>query len=338
MHMHMPQFPLLILFRHGQTDYNAQRRFQGQGDIPLNATGRQQALRSGEVVANMLERLFTRESTIVSCLSSDLSRACETSEIVAQTVLKRTSRELKFTTTTALREYHCGALENHTVDEFEVKFPGELQKYYTAYETNKADAMYPGGGAESRRMMCTRLAPLLANFATMAQGPAQIDSKPENLAIGYQVGPSLFPKDRLEVLEHRELRHDGLLPRYVTQDFERQLGRNPFAAESADPTQSRAQIHVWSTHGGVIDSLLELMNTELPGGERIIGNGDVLCAAPVVDYLGVPPGTAPVAGQRPVKGSLFPTHFTHALKCHIGWKILRHYRVGDNAAARIVPV
>ena len=41
----------LILWRHGQTDYNLQGRIQGQVDIPLNDTGRQQAQRAADGIA-----------------------------------------------------------------------------------------------------------------------------------------------------------------------------------------------------------------------------------------------------------------------------------------------
>ena len=41
----------LILWRHGQTDYNSQGRIQGQVDIPLNETGRDQARRASEGIA-----------------------------------------------------------------------------------------------------------------------------------------------------------------------------------------------------------------------------------------------------------------------------------------------
>ena len=62
------------LIRHGQTDWNAQRRLQGRTDIPLNDTGRAQA----EAAATRIDRA---EWDLV--VSSSLGRARETAAILA---------------------------------------------------------------------------------------------------------------------------------------------------------------------------------------------------------------------------------------------------------------
>jgi glucosyl-3-phosphoglycerate phosphatase len=70
-----PEIIKLVLWRHGQTAFNADRRFQGQSDVPLNAAGRGQAERAAPYLAAM------RPDAI---FSSDLSRASETAEVLAR--------------------------------------------------------------------------------------------------------------------------------------------------------------------------------------------------------------------------------------------------------------
>ncbi len=66
----------LYLIRHGQTDYNVARRFQGRIDIPLNETGRQQALQ----LSNYLR---SKQVVLHAVYSSPLSRALETAQVIA---------------------------------------------------------------------------------------------------------------------------------------------------------------------------------------------------------------------------------------------------------------
>jgi len=64
----------LLITRHGETDFNLARRYQGQSDIPLNQTGMRQA----EQIANRLSA-----EKIDMIYSSDLSRAVETAKRIA---------------------------------------------------------------------------------------------------------------------------------------------------------------------------------------------------------------------------------------------------------------
>ena len=73
--------PVLYYVRHGETDWNAERRLQGQHDIPLNARGRTQAAQSGEILLD----LFARDKRIAGDLdyvASPLGRARETMELM----------------------------------------------------------------------------------------------------------------------------------------------------------------------------------------------------------------------------------------------------------------
>lgn len=67
----------IYLIRHGETDWNRDRRYQGQRDIPLNETGRAQARRNGEALRALLPEIAQADF-----ISSPLGRARETMEIV----------------------------------------------------------------------------------------------------------------------------------------------------------------------------------------------------------------------------------------------------------------
>ncbi len=68
----------LTLIRHGETDWNRDRRIQGSTDIPLNDTGRQQARDAATLLRATLE-----PGAPVVIAASDLSRARETADIIA---------------------------------------------------------------------------------------------------------------------------------------------------------------------------------------------------------------------------------------------------------------
>src|ERR1700730_17081630 len=73
----MAKLPILVFIRHGETDWNAEGRLQGQRDIPLNDTGRAQARRNGTAIKAAMP-----EAVGFDFVASPLSRSRETMEIV----------------------------------------------------------------------------------------------------------------------------------------------------------------------------------------------------------------------------------------------------------------
>ena len=103
----------LFLIRHGQTDWNIARRFQGQSDVPLNQTGRQQA-------KALADRLSAEHFDFV--YSSDLQRAAESATIICRSGFQSDAR---------LREVNFGDWEGLTYDEIKSKHPEPLAAWET---------------------------------------------------------------------------------------------------------------------------------------------------------------------------------------------------------------
>jgi len=120
----------LFLFRHGETDWNVQERFQGHIDIPLNDKGRAQA----RALVSTL-----RKSAIEVILSSDLSRAVETAQIVAEAL------EIPVFQDVAIREAHLGKAQGLTRAEIEGQFGVEIAHRWRSSRVTDADISYPGG-------------------------------------------------------------------------------------------------------------------------------------------------------------------------------------------------
>jgi probable phosphoglycerate mutase len=127
----------LHFIRHGETDWNVQRRFQGQIDVPLNVQGQRQAALLGE-------RLAAQPAEVL--LSSDLLRAQQTAAPLAA-AWGRQPLLLP-----GLREQHFGVLEGLDVPTIQQQHP-ELWARWTEF---RADYALPGG-AESTRAFHTRV-------------------------------------------------------------------------------------------------------------------------------------------------------------------------------------
>jgi probable phosphoglycerate mutase len=93
----------LLLVRHGETDWNAERRWQGHADVPLNDRGRAQARTLAEQLA--------ADGRVDVIYTSDLSRARDTAEIVAARLGVRVVVDAD------LREVDVGPIEGLTAEE-----------------------------------------------------------------------------------------------------------------------------------------------------------------------------------------------------------------------------
>lgn len=100
----------LVLWRHGQTSWNLERRFQGQTDIPLDETGIAQARQAAGHLASLKP---------VALFSSDLQRA----QLTAATLAERTG--LPVTLDKDLRERSGGVWEGLTDAEIRERYPAE---------------------------------------------------------------------------------------------------------------------------------------------------------------------------------------------------------------------
>jgi broad specificity phosphatase PhoE len=104
----------VYLARHGESDWNVERRWQGHADRPLTDRGREQARLLGERLADVkLDAVY----------ASDLRRAWETAEAVAR------PRGLGVVRLPELREVDVGSWSGCTRDECAERFPGAFARW-----------------------------------------------------------------------------------------------------------------------------------------------------------------------------------------------------------------
>jgi probable phosphoglycerate mutase len=115
--MSADRVPILVL-RHGQSEWNSIRRWQGTADSPLTELGRQQA---GATAALLLALRLE----FPAIWTSDLRRASETAAIIGRTLgLGSPIFDAR------LREAHAGEWEGLTPEEIEVRWPGWLEAHH----------------------------------------------------------------------------------------------------------------------------------------------------------------------------------------------------------------
>jgi len=109
----------LFLVRHGLTQWNVEKRYLGNSDIPLNKTGKQQAI----VLARAL-----KDEHFDKIYSSNLQRAIETA------ILVKATRKISLILDPRLRELNFGVFEGLTFSEAKMQYPDMLSAWLDNYD------------------------------------------------------------------------------------------------------------------------------------------------------------------------------------------------------------
>ena len=115
----------LLVARHGEADWNRERRWLGHADRPLTERGRAQAHELARQVA---------DAPITAAYTSDLARAMETARIALA------ERAIAITRLRELRERHYGAWDGLPDDEIPIRFPEEHARWRDGTGHGPADA------------------------------------------------------------------------------------------------------------------------------------------------------------------------------------------------------
>ena len=143
----------ILLIRHGETDWNVDKRLQGHIDIPLNAEGQRQAAALGRALEN---------EPLDAIYASDLQRARDTAQAVATLQGKTVQID------PALRERCYGGFEGLQHHDIEQRYPQD----YAAWKARVLDARYPAGEriAETMREFSGRAVAAVSAIAHLASG------------------------------------------------------------------------------------------------------------------------------------------------------------------------
>lgn len=125
----------IVVWRHGRTSWNADRRFQGQTDIPLDEVGRDQAARAALLLTGL------RPDAIVA---SDLERARHTADHLARLTGLAVGIDPR------LRETNAGEWEGLVWAELEANFAGQIAQWVN-------DPLLRPGGGETRIEVAERM-------------------------------------------------------------------------------------------------------------------------------------------------------------------------------------
>jgi probable phosphoglycerate mutase len=159
----------LVLWRHGQTRWNVENRFQGQSDIPLDEVGTKQAERSARLLAALSPSAI---------FSSDLSRALSTAAPLARLT------GLAVTTDKDLRERHGGLWEGLNDVEIRTRYPAEHAQWLPPDGESSPVVADRAGSAMERianGLEAGSLAVVVSHGAAIRLGMARLLGMPEDV-------------------------------------------------------------------------------------------------------------------------------------------------------------
>ncbi|MEY4616570.1 MAG: hypothetical protein RJB66_1530 [Pseudomonadota bacterium] len=120
----------IYYFRHGETDWNHQGRFQGHSDIPLNNTGVEQAKKLRPLLEEWRPEIL---------ISSDLKRAKQTAR------LANARLQAPHLIDPRLREINLGQAEGKTIVEVEALWGKQAVLDWITFKAECSDFYFPGG-------------------------------------------------------------------------------------------------------------------------------------------------------------------------------------------------
>jgi probable phosphoglycerate mutase len=135
----------VVLLRHGRTAWNAEHRFQGRADPPLDDVGRAQAWEVAGIVAAMRPDLL---------VSSTAARAAQTAAIVAEAAGLSVHPEAR------LVERGLGHWEGLTMDEVAARYPDEYAEWAAGQDVTRR-------GGETREEVANRACAAFAELPTV---------------------------------------------------------------------------------------------------------------------------------------------------------------------------
>lgn len=139
----------LYIVRHGETEWNVERRMQGHMDSPLTALGARQAQWLGEAM----------KDTAIDCIyASSSGRTDMTARLI------RGERDIPIISTDALKEIHMGDWEGQLADELRRTYPDQFEAFW--YEPTE----YKGVNGETFEELRHRVLPYVQSMIADNEG------------------------------------------------------------------------------------------------------------------------------------------------------------------------